>query len=332
MTFELIISDLKKKIFKPVYFLSGEESYFIDSISDYIEEHALQEADKAFNQSVVYGRDLDVSTLLGIVKRFPMMSEYQVVIVKEAQQIKKIEELESYVSSPLKSTILVLCYKYGALDKRKSFAKTIAKNAVLFESKKLYDNQVQDWVNKYLKEKNYTISVKANILLTEFLGTELSKITNELDKLIISIPSGTEINEKHIENNIGISKDYNSFELQNALGKKDILKANRIINYFGANPKNNPIVLTISTLYSFFSKVLIYHQLKSQSKENVASALKVNPFFVKDYELAARNYSLGKSIEIIGYLKEYDLRSKGMDNSSASHSDLLKELVFKIMH
>src|SRR5688572_356318 len=203
MTFEQIISDLKKKAFQPVYFLSGEESYFIDAISDYIEENALQESDRAFNQTVVYGRDTDVMSLISLVKRFPMMSEYQVVILKEAQQLKKIEELESYITSPLKSTIFVVCYKYGTLDKRKSFAKTVSKNSVFYESKKMYDNQVQDWVSKYLKERNYTISAKANILLTEFLGTELSKIINELNKLIILVPAGNEINEKHIENNIG---------------------------------------------------------------------------------------------------------------------------------
>ncbi len=289
-----IISDFKKKKFKPVYFLMGEEPYFIDLIADYAEKNILDDAEKEFNQSILYGRDVDVATIISEAKRYPMMAEKQVVIVKEAQNVKNIEELESYVMNPLASTVLILCYKYKSLDKRKTFPKTIAKHGVLFESKKLYDNKVPDWITGYLKEKNYTAGAKTTQLLTEYLGADLGKIVNELDKLMINLPPGTDITLEHIQQNIGISKDYNTFELQKALGEREIVKANQIVNYFGSNPKEHPIPVTIATLFGFYVKLLQYHFLQDKSKESVARTLGVNPYFVQDYIKAAQNYPAGQ--------------------------------------
>lgn len=342
--FNQILSDLKAKKYEPVYFLMGDEPYFIDMISDYIETNVLDETEKEFNQSVLYGRDSSVNDLLASAKRFPMMSEKQVVILKEAQEMKDLLDTKSegkdkapspfaaYIENPQTSTILVICYKYKTIDKRTSLAKLIDKKAVLFESKKLYDNQVADWIFNYLKSKDYTINQRAAGLLAEYLGTSLSKITNELDKLIINLPPKSEITAEHIQTNIGISKDYNVFELQNALGKKEVLKANRIINYFAANPKDNPFVVTISSLYSFFCKLLVYHFLPDKSKSAAASALGINPFFVGDYERAAKNFSPEKLKRIFSYLRDYDLKSKGVDRGSATEGELLKEMVFKILH
>ncbi len=332
MKFNQIITDLKNKIYYPVYFLTGEEPFYIDEISSYIEKNVLSEDEKEFNQTVIYGRETDVPTIVSYAKRFPMMSNYQVVIVKEAQQVNKIEELAPYIKNPLKSTLLVICYKYKKFDKRTTFANTIAKNSVLFNSAKLYDNKIPDWINDNLKQKGYSITPKASFLLSEYLGTDLSKISNEISKLIINLPENTEITDVHIEENIGISKDFNVFELQKTLGKKNVYKANQIINYFAANPKDNPIVKIISILYIFFSKLLIYHQLKDRSRNNIASALSINPYFVYDYENAAKNYSFEKLAKIISNLREYDVKSKGVGNISAKDGELMKELVYKILH
>lgn len=344
MEFQQIMTDLKKKMYQPVYFLMGEEPYFIDAISDYIEKNVLDENEKEFNQSVLYGRDIDVLTMLSSAKRFPMMSNHQVVIIKEAQNIRDLvgrdkgdEEKHkhpflTYIENPQKSTLLVICYKYKTLDKRTSLAKNIAKHALVFESKKLYENKIPDFIGSYLKNKNYSIGPSASVLLTEYLGTDLSRITNELDKLMISLPEKSEITIDLIQTNIGISKEYNSFELQNALGKRDVLKANRIVNYFAANDKDHPMVVTISSLYGYFSKLLSYHFLPDKSKNTAAAALGVNPFFLADYERAAKLYPPLKLKGIISDLREYDLKSKGVDNTSVSGGELLKELVFKILH
>jgi len=334
MSFEQIISDLKNKIYKPIYFLSGEEPYFADIITKYIQDNALVESEKAFNLTVIYGKDTEISTVINSAKRYPMMANYQVVIVKEAQNIKDIDDLIHYASNPLKSTILVINYKYKTLDKRKKLYKVLNDNCVLLESKKLYENEVPQWINAYLKNKNRTIDPSAGMLMTEFLGNDLSKIANELDKLIITLPDGEyKITSSHIEKNIGISKDYNNFELHKALTQKNVLKANRIVNYFAQNPKDNPLTLTLSTLYHFFSKVLTYHFLKNKSdNRSVAAALKVNPYFIGDYENAAKKYNPKKVVEIIGLLREYDLRSKGYNNVNTPDGELLKELVYKIIH
>ena len=332
MNFEQILNDLKNKIYYPVYFLAGEESYYIDEISDFIEDHVLTDVEKEFNQTVIYGRETDVLSIISNAKRYPMMANYQVVIVKEAQEIKNIDELLPYIDSPLDSTLLVINYKYKKIDKRKSFFKQVDKKGVLYESKKLYDNKIAAWINNYVKEKGYEITPKACAMLTEFLGTNLSKVVNEISKLIINVPEKAIINDELVERNIGISKDFNIFELQSAIGTRNVLKANQIVNYFAANPKENPLVKTVTILFGYFSKLMIFHQLKDKSRNNVASALSINPFFVQDYQVAAKNYSLQKLISIIALLKEYDLKSKGVNNISTSDGELLKELLFKILH
>jgi len=326
------MSDLKNKIYYPIYFLSGEETYFIDKITDYIAKNVLTETEKAFNQMVMYGKDTTINDVDNNARRFPMMSNHQVVIIKEAQNLKKIEDIIYYAEKPLKSTILVLCYKYKTLDKRKKVYKVLEKSGVLFESPKLYDNKIPAWIVEYLKERNYTIDPVACRLINDFLGNDLSKIANELDKLAITIKPGTQINSQDIETNIGISKDYNTFELQNALTEKDFLKANRIVNYFKQNSKEHPIALTITSLYFFYVKILRYHYLKDKSPRNAAAVLQINPYFIKDYENAAKKYNAAKTVNIISYLREYDMKSKGYGNVSATEGELLTELIFKILH
>ncbi|MCK4751026.1 MAG: DNA polymerase III subunit delta, partial [Bacteroidales bacterium] len=317
MTYEQLIGDLKNKSFKPLYFLYGDEPYYIDLVTDYITGHVLTEAEQSFNQTIVYGKDTDAGQVINLAKRFPMMASHQVVVVREAQEMKDFDTLIHYVETPQPSTLLVLNYKYKKPDKRKKIFKTLEKSGVSFESKKLYDNQVPGWISGYVSNRKYSIEPKAAALLAEFLGSDLSRIVNEIEKLIIAIGSQVRtITPDHVEENIGISKDYNQFELQNALGKKDVLKANRIINYFAGNQKNYHITQTISSLYFFFSKLLMIHYIKDRSKQNVAATLKVNPFFVQDYEAAVKRYSAGKLVEIISLLRTYDMRSKGYNGNT----------------
>jgi len=333
LSYEEIISDLKKRIFKPVYFLAGEEPYYMDLITDYIEEHVLEEAEKSFNQVVYYGEDTTITSVIETARRFPMMSTHQVVIVKEAQSIKKIEDLLFYVEKPLLSTILVINYKYKVLDKRTKLHKILESQGLYFESGKLRDYQVPAWIEKYLLSKGIKTDPGASAMLTEFLGTDLHKIVNELNKLIITLPAAKPvITSSLIEKNIGISKDYNNFELQKAVGEKNILKANMIVHHFANNPKDNPLTLSIASLFSHFTKILTYHYLTDKSKNNVAAALKVNPYFVKDYEASALKYNATKTIQIISLLRIYDMKSKGFGDVSSEPGDLLKELVFKILH
>ena len=332
MNFQSILSDLKAKKYQPVYFLMGEESYFIDFISDYIIKEVLNDIEKEFNQTVLYAKDIDVQTVISTAKQFPLMGKRTVVIIKEAQQLKKIEQLENYLNNPQESTILVFCYKYKSLDKRKSIYKILAKKAVLFESKKLYDNQVPAWIVNYVSSKQYKIGHKASHLIAEYLGNDLNKISNELEKLMIILPANSEITSESIESNIGISKDYNNFELTNALAKKDIIKSNRIANFFSKNPKENPLVVSVGVIFNFFQKVLLYHTIIDKSSNNVARLLKINPYFIKDYQIAAKNYSKSKSIEVIGLCRTYDMKSKGVDNHSINDGELLKEFLFKILH
>lgn len=328
-----IVSDIKKGNTKPIYFLMGDEPYYIDAIATYIEKNVLSEEEKGFNQMVLYGRDVTIDDIVSNAKRYPMMAEKQVVLVKEAQDLSRtIDKLEAYAANPQPTTILVICYKYKKLDKRKKLYKTIEKSGVLFESKKLYDNQVPDWIRRVLSGKKYTINPKAAQMLVEFLGTDLGKINNELDKLQLVLPEGSEITPIHIEENIGISKDYNNFELRKSVGERDILKANRIINYFAQNPKDNPTVVTVSLLYNFFSQLLQYHALTDKSQFSVAKALKINPFFVKEYQAAGKNYPMRKVSQVVALLRDADLKSKGVGASNLPQSDLLKELLFKMMN
>jgi len=353
MKFEEILKDLKSKIYKPVYFLMGEEPYYIDKISDYVEKNILNDAEKEFNQTVLYGQDVTLVQIAAEAKRFPMMGDKVVVIIKEAQNIKELSKikaedegeekkeerkektksaLEAYVENPLTSTILVFCYKYKTLDKRTSLAKTIAKKAVLFDSKPIYENELPGFITKIAEQHKLKMGVRASFLMAEYSGNDLLKIENSIEKLSINVKEGIEVTEDDIQKYIGISKEYNVFELQKALAEKNILKANRIANYFGANEKENPLIMTIASLFNYYNKVLTYHVLKDKSRSAVASALKINPFFVSDYEKAAKTYPPGKVVRIISDLRQYDLKSKGFDNGSATQGELLRELVFKILH
>jgi DNA polymerase-3 subunit delta len=335
-----ILKDLKNRKYKPLYLLHGEEPYYIDLVSNFVEHKLLSDAEKGFNQTVLYGKDTDIMTVLNAAKRYPMMADYQVVLVKEAQEMKwgkddddkkSIHPLLNYLENPLPSTILVFCYKYGKFDKRKKTYKAIEKHGLVYESAPLYDSKIPAWIESFIADKGYKVNQQASLMLAEYLGNDLSKIANELEKLMLNVTAGQEITLDLIHNNIGISKEYNVFELQTALGKKDVLKVNRIVNYFEANPKANPIVLVLGNLNNYFSKVLAYHYVKDKSQQNLARELGVNPYFVKDYEQAGRNYSYGKAMQIISYLREYDLKSKGVE-SSADDGALMKELMFKILH
>ena len=327
-----IIADLKQGTIHPVYVLSGEEPYFIDQISDYIENNLLDEAEKGFNQMVLYGRDVSIDDIVSHAKRYPMMAERQVVIVKEAQDlVRTIDKLSAYVTNPQPTTVLVICYKYKKLDKRKPLYKALQKSGVFYEGKKLYENQVSNWIQTTLGAKGYTIHPKAAQMLVEFLGTQLSKINNELEKLQLILPQGSSITPDLIEANIGISKDYNNFELRKAIGQRDIVKAQRIARYFTQNPKDNPLVVTIGTLFGFFSQLLQYHGLPTKDKSTVAKTLRVNPYFVEEYAVAARNYPMKKVSAAIALIREADMKGKGVDASPFAAPDILKELLVRIM-
>lgn len=328
-----IVNDIKSGNIKPIYFLMGEEPYYIDKLSDYIEEKVLSEEEKGFNQTVLYGRDVTMEDIISTAKRYPMMAERQVVIVKEAQDlIRTIDKLENYAENPMVTTVLVFCYKYKTLDKRKKVTKLLAKNGVVFESKKLYENQVGDWIKRVLAGKKYSIEPKANAMLVEFLGTDLSKINNELEKLQIILPAGSTITPKDIEENIGFSKDFNVFELRKALGERNQLKAYTIAENFAQNPKDNPMVVTTSLVFGFFIQLLKYHGLKDKNPKNVAAVIGVNPFFLKEYDVALKNYPMKKVSQIVGALRDIDVKSKGVGANALSQSDLLREMLYKIFN
>lgn len=332
MEFNQIVRNLKNKEYAPLYLLSGEEEFFIDQISNLIEKSVLDEGEREFNQTVLYGLDTDVLTVESEAKRYPMMSPYNVVIVKEAQHLKKIEMLANYANNPSSTTILVLAHKHKKADGRSAFTKSVKKNGVYFESKKLYDNQVADWIESYVKAEGYSINPKASLLLVEFLGSNLSKISNEIDKLILNLKKGESIDANLIEENIGISKDYNVFELNNAFGAKDVLKANKIINYFGTNEKLYPLPMILPSIYRFFSQLLLFHTVKSSSNREIASKLGINPYFVRDFQRASQHYSIKKIARIIGALRKADNQSKGLGASSMTNQDILQELIFQIIH
>lgn len=327
-----IVADIREGKIKSIYFLHGEEVYYIDKIADFIASNVLTEDERGFNQMTLYGKDTSVDDIVSNAKRYPMMAERQVIIVKEAQHLSRtIEQLTPYADNPQPTTVLVLCYKYKKLDKRKKLYKSIATKGVIYEGKKLYENQVSDWVRKILKTKGYQISHKAAILLVEFLGTDLSKIDKELEKLALVLPKNTEITPTHIEEHIGISKDYNNFELKKAIGERNVVKATKIINYFAQNPKDNPYVLTVTLLHSFFAQLLKYHGLNDHTPKSVASALRISPYFVGEYQVAAKNYPMKKVSQVISHLRNMDLKGKGVGAQTVSHGDLLKELLVKII-
>lgn len=338
VTSQSILEKLKNNEFAPFYFLQGDEPFFIDQVSDFIEENGMEEGLRSFNQTILYGKETDLQSILSHAREFPMMADRRVIIVKEAQEIQTINKeqgeklLSAYAENPQPSTVLVFCYKYKTLDKRKKLYKFLDKHAIVLSSVKMYDNQLPDWVESFVKKKGYAIDQKAVHLIVENIGNNLSRISNEIDKMLINFKDEKKINPDHIYKFIGISKEYNVFELQKVLAYKNVLKANEIIKYFESDLKNNPIIPVIAILFSFFNKILLVHHSKDKSDRAVASLLKVNPFFVKEYLMAAKNYPLGHVVRNISYIREADLRSKGIDNVSIGDGQILKELVFKLMH
>ena len=334
ITYEDILKELRAKQYSPIYYLMGEESYYIDLIADYIEANVLTDVEKEFNLTVMYGADVDIATVINAAKRYPMMSEYQVVIIKEAQAIRNMEELSYYLQHPLQSTILVICHKHGTIDRRKKLAVSIEKTGILFESKKLKEAQLPAFITSYMKRKGVDMEPKATAMMAEFVGTDLSRLSGELEKLIITLPKGQmRVTPLQIEQNIGISKDYNNFELRSALVEKDILKANKIIKYFEENPKNNPIQMTLSLLFGFFSNLMLAYYAPEKTEQGVATFLGLkNPWQAREYLLAMRRFSGVKTMQIIGEIRYTDAKSKGVDNASLSDADLLRELIFKILH
>ncbi len=333
-TYEGIVRDVKNGVYVPIYFLMGEEDYYIDRISEYIADRVLTEAEKEFNLTILYGADTDIATIINSAKRYPMMSKYQIVMVKEAQNLKNLDELTYYLQKPLMSTILVFCYKHGVLDRRKKLAAEIEKAGILFESKKLKDAQLSGFISSYLKRKRVDIEPKASEMMAEFVGADLNRMAGELEKLVITLPDGcSRITPEQIERNIGISKDYNNFELRNALITKDVLKANLIVKYFNNNMKNNPLQVTLAVLFGFFSNLMLTYYAPGKSEQEIASFLGLrSPWQAKDYLAAMKKYSGVKVMQIIGEIRLCDAKSKGVKNSSVSDGDLLRELIYFIMH
>lgn len=333
-TYEEIARNLKNKIYSPVYFLMGEEDYYIDRISDYIMDTVLTETEKEFNLTLLYGSDTDIVSIINAARRYPMMSKYQVVIVREAQNLKNLDELIHYLQKPMSSTILVMCYKHGTLDRRKKITAELEKAGVLFESKKLKDTQLPGFISSYLKRKQVEIEPKASEMMAEFVGTDLNRMAGELEKLIITLPAGQKrITAEQIERNIGISKDYNNFELRNALIEKDVFKANQIVKYFEDNPKNNPLQVTLAVLFNFFSNLMLAYYAPDKSDQGIASQLGLrSPWQAKDYMTGMRKYTGVKVMQIIGAIRTCDAKSKGIDNPSTPDGELLRELVYFILH
>ena len=342
-THQEILKDLKTGKYQPVYFLQGAESYFIDTVADYIEAHALTEAEKGFNQTVIYGKDAEAVTVIDTARRYPMMAQRQVVLLREAQEMKGLDGLQKYIENPSPTTVLVICHKHKKVKLNTKFGKSVKANTVLLDAKPLYDNQVPDWIVGYLKSKKLTITPRAAELTAEYLGTELSKVANELDKLAINVPPGTQVTDKHIEENIGISREYNVFELQKAIGSRNVLKTNRIVNYFISNPKKNNIVPIIGFLSNWFGKLYMYHFVKSRPEREILGTLGLRSgWFLKEYRTAAANFPVRYCERAIAVLKEYDLRSKGIHLSAdiadkeigenTPPGELLREMIWKILH
>ncbi|OQP54601.1 DNA polymerase III subunit delta [Niastella yeongjuensis] len=332
MSAEKIISDWKKKLFKPVYWLEGEEDYFIDKIVQYAEHNILTEAEAGFNLTVFYGRDADWTQVINACKRYPMFAERQVVLLKEAQHMREIDKLESYIEQPLTSTVFIVAYKEKKVDGRTQLAKLLKTKAELFTTKKMYDNQLPDWTNELVKSKGYTISQKGLLLLVDHIGNDLSRIDNEIEKMLVNLGSRTSITEDDIEKYVGVSKEYNPFELQSAMAAKDLSKAMRIIQYFEANPKAAPIQLVLPTLYNLFSKTYMIFGQASKDEKTIAANIGVNAWFVKDYLLVARNYGYNGVEKALLLLHHYNLKSVGINDTGTSDASLLKEMVVKMVN
>lgn len=332
MDYKLVIKDIEAGKFEKIYFLHGEEAFFIDAITDAIVAHALQDHERDFNQTILYGKDSDALSIISEAKGYPMMSERRLVIIKEAQDFKGMEDLLPYFEAPSDQTIFVINYKYKNYDTRKKSIKECAKHGLVFKSEKVPEYKLAEWINGYVGTSGYSITPKASMLLAEFLGNDLSRIVNELNKLEILVEKGTTINEIHIEENIGISKDYNVFELTNAIAIRDVSKANKIVDYFSHNPKATSIIVVISNLFNHYAKLMKIHFLENKSRESIASAVGVPPFVAGQLLASAKIYNPKKIASNIAVLHEYDLKSKGVDNTSFSEGQLMKELIYRLMH
>ena len=332
MDHKLLLKEIRNKKFEKIYFLHGEEPYFIDVLTKAIQDNALEESERDFNQSILYGKDAEVLSLISELKSYPMMAERRLVILKEAQYFKAIEQLESYLENPANSTIFVICYKYKTFDARKKTLKNALKNGVVFKSEKVKEYQLAEWIQQYIKTTGYELTSKACLLLIESLGNDLGRIVKELEKLAVLIEKGTIINENHIEENIGISKDYNVFELTNAVANKDNLKALKIVDYFEHNPKAADLVFVISNLFKFFSQIMRIHFLPNKSREAVARALGVHPFVAGELTNAKNKYDPRKIAANIALIHEYDLKSKGVGNTSTTQGELMREMVYQLIH
>lgn len=335
MTFEALTKEIANRKFAPVYLLMGEEAYFIDQLTNLLADSVLSESEKDFNMLTFYGVDADVNNIVASARRFPMMSDYQLIVIKEAQELNKIEVLDSYARKPMNSTILIISYKHGTIDKRRTLVKNIEKNGgVIFESKKLYENQVPAFIKNYFSKKKLKIDEKSAQMLTDFVGNDLSKLIQELQKLEVSLPDGSDkITADLIEKNVGVSKEYNNFELLRAIVSKNVLAANKIIDYFDKNPKDNPAIVTLAMLFNYFSNLLECFWLPQKTEQEVMKALNLrSSFFARDYMTGLRHYHAAKVMEIISQLRIFDGKIKGIDNVSSSPGELMRELIYKIMH
>jgi DNA polymerase-3 subunit delta len=334
---EEVFKEIKGGQYAPLYFLYGEEPFHIDQLAAYMETHVLQPQEKGFNQTVVYGKEANLRSILESARRFPMMAKRQFLLVKEAQEMGDLakkegqDALANYAKNPVPTTVLVFAYKHKKLAANTTLYKTLDKMAVLVESKRIYDNQVAGWIRDYAKESGYAITDKATNLLAEFIGNNMTRIVNEIQKVMLNYPPNTQLTDEMVMKHVGISKEFNIFELQTALAKKDAFKAYQIIQYFAANPKEHAPIMVVASLFGYFSKILLTHQFSGQSKEQIAGALGINPYFVGEYQTAAKHYPLRKVLGIIHFIYMADLQLKGVDSTS-SGEDVIKELIFKILN
>lgn len=326
-----ILDEIKAGKVKSVYFLAGDEPYYIDLISNHFEHHFLDESEKAFNQTVVYGKEAEASQIVEAARRFPMMADKQLVMIKEAQSMRGLDKLEAYLDQPTDSTVLVVCYKYKTPDGRTKFGKKARNQTVYLETKKIYDNQLPDWINSYAKSHGLKVSPKATILLSEYIGNDLSRLSGELEKLVINLKEGEEITDKHVEEYIGISKDYNVFELINKLSERKVDQVFQIVKYFKANPKEHPLVVILGVIFNHFSKILAIHYMQDHHPKHVETALKVRPFVARELVKASHAFSARQAANAISLLREFDLKSKGVDNSSIPDGELLEELMVRML-
>lgn len=333
-TYQEILAQIAKRQFAPVYMLHGEEPFFIDLIARALEEGVLSEGEKAFNMTIFYGKDTDHLAVLDAARRFPVMSPLQLVMIREAQDMRSLEELAAYVAKPAPATVLVICYKNKKFNMNSALGKALKAQSEVLESKRLYDNKVPEWVVEYLKAKQLRIAPDTALKVAEFLGNDLARLANEMDKLALNLPKGTEVTATVVETYIGLSKDFNVFELQKAIGRRDILKANQILRYFIANPKRNPLPLVIGALYNFFSKMYVLNAFRSSPESEQIAALDLrSSFFLRDYREALRYLNMERSMAAIAILKDYDLKMKGVGVAAATdESDLLTEMIWKLLH